>query len=96
MIRLWYVEEPEKYTHEKGNALGIFKYKSSANIYLEQLNKIPGNDKRTFVINHYNVPISKFPDSSWVWNTSEKEENKMLRGEQIDMNEFEVKDHEEK
>lgn len=81
MIRLWYVEEPGKYTHANGRSLGIFKYESSAKIYLEQLNKIPGNGKRTFVINYYDEPVSNFPESSWVWDTTEEEENKQLRGE---------------
>lgn len=81
MIRLYYVEEPGKYTHANGRSLGIFKYESSAKIYLEQLNKIPSNGKRTFVINYYDEPVSNFPESSWVWDTTEEEENKQLRGE---------------
>lgn len=81
MIRMWYIEEPGILTHENGKACCSFRYESSAKIYLEKLNQIPGNDKRTFVINHYDEPISNFPEWSWVWDITEEEENKQARGE---------------
>ena len=85
MIKIWYVEEPGVQTHENGKPLGIFKYESSANIYFEHLQKIQAKvgSTRKFVKNHYNEPISNFPEWSWVWNISEKEENKWVTGEEI-------------
>jgi hypothetical protein len=81
MTRLWYIEEPGKYDHSHGNSLAMYKFESSAKIALEKLKAIPSNETRTLVINHYDEPASKFPEWSWVWNTSEKEENKIARGE---------------
>lgn len=81
MIRLWYIEEPGKYDHTNGNAMQICRYESSAKIRLEKLKKIPGNENRNLVINHYDEPISNFPETSWVWDITEEEENKQAKGE---------------
>ena len=81
MIRLWYIEEPGKYDHAHGNSLQTRKYESSAKIGLEELKKIPGNENRNLVINHYDEPISNIPEWSWIWSITEEEENKQARGE---------------
>ena len=81
MVKLWCIEEVGIYTHEKGNSMASFLYESSAKIYLEKLKKISGNEKRNLVITPAYISAKDIPPWSWIWDTTEEEENKQARGE---------------
>lgn len=59
--------------------INIHKFKSSCELELEYLSYIPGNDKRKFRIERKLHETSDFPEWSWYWTITEKEENKMQR-----------------